>query len=317
MNIFFKCFIIIIALNSWCFNRLQAQDPQLAHGLGTVMHNNPALTGAFMRPSFYSTYRNQWPGIDGTYVSYYAGAETHLDAIHGGLGVRYMIDVAGEGTLTTQNLDLGYAYRASLNENTDLRLGFSVGYLRRKLDWDKLNFGPIDDPRYGFVYQSSTPEGFSKVQNYRLNAGLALLNERYLLSYAMNNFNQPDQGFIGKSRLPIRHHAQAVFLAKLGDNNGLVFDVIYQLQQDFTQLQLKANYYNRFMRIGTGLRNKDAVIGMIGGQLRQFRLSYIYEMTISRLTDATAGSHEVQFTWSLQSANGKERECPAVLWNGF
>jgi len=317
MNIFFKCFIVIIALNSWCFNRLQAQDPQVAHGLGTAMYNNPAMTGAFMRPSFYSTYRNQWPGLDGSYVTYHAGTDTHLDAISGGLGLRYMLNIDNPSILTTQNVGLSYAYHAQLSEKASLRMGIGISYLKYTIDWNLLNFGDQIDPRYGFLYKSFPLKGPTNRTALNTDLGMALLHERYIISYAALNANQPDRGFLGVSRLLIRHHAQAVFLAKLGDNNGFVFDAIYQRQQDFNQLLLKANYYNRFMRIGTGLRRRDAVIGMIGGQLLQFRLSYIYEMAISKLTNATAGSHEVQFTWSLQSAKGKDRECPSVLWYGF
>lgn len=293
------------------------QDPQVAHGLGTTMYNNPAMTGAFMRPSFYSTYRNQWPGIDGKYITYHLAVDNHLDAIHGGLGLRYMLNIDGYGTLTTNNVGLNYAYRANLTEKAALRMGIGISYLQYTIDWDKLNFGDQIDPRYGFIYETLNTKGPTHRRSTKTDLGVALLHERYLISYAALNANQPDRGFLGVQRLPIRHHAQAVFLAKLDDNNGFVIDAVYQRQQEFNQLLLKANYYNRYMRIGTGLRRGDAVIGMIGGQLRQFRLSYIYEYTISKLTNVTTGSHEVQFTWSLQSSKGKDRECPAVLWNGF
>jgi type IX secretion system PorP/SprF family membrane protein len=293
------------------------QDAQVAHGLGTVMYNNPAMTGAFMRPSFYSTYRNQWPEISGGFITFHTGADAHLDAVHGGLGVRYMFNNDGLGTLITQNIGLSYAFRANLTEKAALRMGIGISHLQYTIDWGKLNFGDQIDPLYGFIYEQNAILGPTHRRLIKTDLGLALLHQRYLISYAALNANQPDRGFSGVSILPIRHYVQAALLAKLGDNNGLVFDATYQRQQMFNQLLLKANYYNRYMRIGTGIRNRDAVIGMIGGQLRQFRFSYIYEMTISKLTNAKSGSHEVQFTWSLQSAKGMDRECPAVLWNGF
>jgi len=316
MNVIFRKTLV---LGMFCLIQrfTLCQDAQVAHGLGTAMYNNPAMTGAFMRPSFYSTYRNQWPGIDGTYVTYHVGVDTHLDAIHGGLGLRYMLNRDGYGTLITNNVGLNYAYRAQLSEKAALRMGIGISHLKYTIDWDQLNFGDQIDPRYGFLYEIPGVKGPSHRRLIKTDLGVALLHDRDLISYAALNANQPDRGFLGVRRLYIRHHAQAAFLAKLGDNNGFIFDAIYQRQQIFNQLLLKANYYNRYMRIGTGLRHRDALIGMIGGQLRQFRLSYIYEMTISKLTNASAGSHEVQFTWSLQSAKGNDRECPSVLWNGF
>lgn len=221
------------------------QDPQVAHGLGTAMYNNPAMTGAFMRPSFHSTYRNQWPRINLSFVSYHLGTDIHLDAIHGGLGIRYMLNIDGYGTLPTNNVGLNYAYRANLTEKAALRMGIGISHLKYTIDWDQLNFGDQIDPLYGFIYATNATIGPPHRRVIKTDLGLALLHEHYLISYAALNANQPDRGFLGVSRLPLRHYAQAAFLAKLGDNNGLVFDAIYQRQQTFNQLLLKANYYNR------------------------------------------------------------------------
>jgi type IX secretion system PorP/SprF family membrane protein len=296
----------------------KAQDPQLAHSTGTGVYNNPAMTGAFNAPSFHSAYRNQWPGIDGTYVTYFGAVDGYVEQLHGGVGLAYAADIAGEGTLTTQSIGVSYAYQARINEKTTFRIGLSGHRFKRTLDWSKLSFGDQIDPRYGFIYATSQKFGLEKVNGFKASGGLALLNERYLIAYAMNNFNTPNQGFVNRSSLlPIRHTINLSYLFLENDNSGLIANVTVEKQEDFDLLFMSVNYYWHWLRVGAANRYKDASIGMIGTQFKNYRISYLYEYTVSRLTNASAGSHEVQFSWTLQSKMDSDRKCPKVLWNSF
>jgi type IX secretion system PorP/SprF family membrane protein len=300
-------------------NLAKAQDPQFAHSTGTGVYNNPAMTGAFNAPSFHSAYRNQWPGIDGTYVTYFGAVDGYVEQLHGGFGLAYAADIAGEGTLTTQSIGASYAYQARINEKTTFRIGLSGHRFKRTLDWSKLSFGDQIDPRYGFIYATSQKFGLEKVNNFKASGGVALLNERYLIAYAMNNFNTPNQAFMVNSisRIPIRHTINLSYLFLENENSGLIANVCAQKQQDFNELLYGVTYYWKWLRVGAVHRYRDAAIAMLGTQFKNYRISYLYEYTVSRLTNASAGSHEVQFSWTLQSKMDSDRKCPKVLWNSF
>ena len=61
-------------------------------------------------------------------------------------------DKAGEGTLATTNISGMYAYQLNVNRKFSMRFGLQATYVQKRLDWDKLTFGDMIDPRYGYVY---------------------------------------------------------------------------------------------------------------------------------------------------------------------
>ena len=61
-------------------------------------------------------------------------------------------DKAGEGTLTTTNVSLIYSYQLNVTREFSVRMGLQGTYVQKKVDWDKLTFGDMIDPRYGFIY---------------------------------------------------------------------------------------------------------------------------------------------------------------------
>jgi type IX secretion system PorP/SprF family membrane protein len=242
-----------------------------------------------------------------------------MDALHGGLGLVYMIDAAGEGTLITQQLGLNYAYHAKLTEKASFRIGLNIAGFKRSLDWSRLTFGDQIDTRYGFIYETQQEIGLSRIYGLNFKFGTALVHRNYMISYAAHNLNQPNHSMLPgiTSRWPLRHFVHAAYCLELNDKSGIIYDAIAQKQNQFNYLLLKANYYYKFLRIGTGVNLNKRILGMIGAQLRNFRLSYIYSRDESILTQNIFSSHEVQFTWSLQTTKGKDRECPLVIWNGF
>jgi len=316
-----NAFIILCLIFS---NQIQAQDFQTSQISGAGIYHNPALTGAFRAPTFNTLYRNQWPGIDGKYVAFYGAVDAYIEKIKGGLGLFYSNDVAGSGTLRNQYLGLSYAYQANLNDKTKLCFGLSISGIKGNLDWSKLNFGDQIDPRYGFVYQTSEQFGVPVRYNFNINSGLALVNDRYLLSYGANHINTPNVSFLkdstgqfNKSNIPVRHQINLSLIFLELKHSGLIANIYAARQQDFHQLNLGLAYYLHWFKIGLAYRNKDSMIGLIGGQFKNFRLAYSYDYTVSRLTNATAGSHEVHFTWSLQNRLENGNKCPKVLWNNF
>ena len=85
----------------------QGQDPHFSQYYANPLYLNPAMAGTQVCPRLIFNYRNQWPSISGTYVTYNASYDQHIDAISGGLGVLVNVDRAGEGRETRrQGADL-------------------------------------------------------------------------------------------------------------------------------------------------------------------------------------------------------------------
>src|SRR5438034_6204383 len=88
---------------------LMAQDPEFTQFYANPLYLNPAFAGTARCPRICLNYRNQWPNISGTYITYSASYDQHFDKLAGGLGLLVTNDKAGQGTLTTTNASLMYS----------------------------------------------------------------------------------------------------------------------------------------------------------------------------------------------------------------
>ena len=78
---------------------LKAQDPQFTQFYANPLYLNPAFAGTARCPRICMNYRNQWPSLSGTYVTYSASYDQHIDALNGGLGIMVNQDDQGRGIL--------------------------------------------------------------------------------------------------------------------------------------------------------------------------------------------------------------------------
>ena len=191
---------------------LFAQDPEFTQFYANPLYLNPAFAGTARCPRVNLNYRNQWPAISGTYVTYSASYDQHFDALAGGLGLLVTNDKAGQGTLTTTNVAAMYSYQLNINREFSMKFGFQAAYFQKSIDWSKLTFGDMIDERRGFVYNTNEVPGLSKKSNVDLSVGLLGYSKRYFFGFAAHHLTQPDEGLIGPSKLPMKitGHAGAI-----------------------------------------------------------------------------------------------------------
>jgi type IX secretion system PorP/SprF family membrane protein len=87
------------------------QDPAFSQFYSNPLYLNPAFAGANNNgcPTTNLNYRDQWPGIGRTYVTYSASYDQHVDALGGGIGVMVAQDQSGSGNLNTLHASLLYS----------------------------------------------------------------------------------------------------------------------------------------------------------------------------------------------------------------
>jgi type IX secretion system PorP/SprF family membrane protein len=92
------------------FVELKAQDPQFTQFYANPTYLNPAFAGTARCPRICLNYRNQWPNLSGTYVTYSASYDQHFDALAGGIGILITTDDQARGTLKTTTASFMYSY---------------------------------------------------------------------------------------------------------------------------------------------------------------------------------------------------------------
>ncbi|MEZ4936267.1 MAG: PorP/SprF family type IX secretion system membrane protein [Crocinitomicaceae bacterium] len=130
----------------------RAQDPHFSQFYANPLYLNPALAGTHGCPRLNFNYRNQWPALSGTFVTYSASYDQYFDNLSGGIGVIATLDQAGKGTINTLTLSFIYAYHLKLGRKWRMIFGAQATWNQKFLDWSKLSFGDQIDPRRGFLF---------------------------------------------------------------------------------------------------------------------------------------------------------------------
>src|SRR5690554_7910039 len=97
-NLFIYITLCTVLIFSGLNTKAYAQDPQFSQFYANPIYLNPAFAGSHGCPRFAVNYRNQWPALSGTFVTYSASYDQYFKSIAGGVGVIATHDQQGKGT---------------------------------------------------------------------------------------------------------------------------------------------------------------------------------------------------------------------------
>lgn len=322
-----KKFLVITLLTMAVAKFSYAQDPHFSQFYANPLYLNPAFAGTAVCPRLILNFRDQWPSIAGTYITYNASYDQHIEKIKGGIGFLVNTDRTGQGILNTTTASFMYSYRLEVNREFSMKMAVQATYFQKKLDWTKLTFGDQIDSRHGFVYPTSETPGTLMRQNIDFQAGVLGYGKNYFVGFAVHHLTQPNEGFNTLSRMPRRYtvHAGGVInlVKKNRRNNHDHFPTlspnILFMQQGNTQVLNYGLYFIRYPFVGgvwfrQNFKNSDAFIFMAGIQASMFKIGYSYDLTVSKLANMSGGAHEVSFAlqFKCRKPNKKARaiNCP-------
>lgn len=309
-----------VCLTSSCLN-LSAQDTHFSQFYANPLYLNPAMAGSKGCPRIALNTRLQWTQISGNYRTYAASFDMHVNPLAGGIGIRFMRDEAGQATITSHNFAISYSYHIPLSRKFSMRIGAEVGFMHRHLDTRNLSFNDMIDDKYGFVYVTKEVFDNADKMMFDAGAGAVVYSDKFFVGVAFHHINEANEGFLGNSKLPFKFTAHAGATIPIGRRSkyaGEAFispNVLFQLQQNFYQLNIGLYAGKGPFVGGLWYRSNDSFIALVGFQKGIFKVGYSYDITISKLTNATAGSHEIslgfQFGCKKPRKTYKTFICPA------
>ena len=314
--------LILLGLFYVSFHSM-AQDPTFTQFYSNPVYLNPALAGSSGCPRIALNYRNQWPQLTGNFITYAAAYDTYAKNLSGGVGIMAMHDQQGQGTIQTSMIAGTYSYYLKVNRKFRIMFGGQAAYFQKYLDWSKLTFGDMIDPRRGFIYQTGdVPRGDGSHGFFDVSAGMVGFTKNFYFGVAAHHLNRPAESMIlGDSRLPIRitgHMGANIKLGQRGrysSSTTLMPNVIYQYQNGFQQFNIGAYLKYEAFTIGAWYRNRDAFIVSLGITTEKFRIGYSYDLTVSQLGGVTGGSHEISMGINLkckkQMKDFRRISCPS------
>ena len=303
-----------------------AQDASFSQFYASPMYLNPALAGSTWCGRLTLNYRNQWPSISGNFVNYNAAYDQSLSSINSGYGIMFNSDNMGDGALKTSTISGLYSYNLQLGQDMFLNVGFQGTFIQTKLDWSKLVFGDMIDPINGSIGTTTleTPPANLSMGYVDFSTGAFFSYKgKYYGGFAAHHLTTPDNGFYNKTDsqlgMKLTVHGGASF--EMGKNNHDEYisvspNILYQQQGEFHQLNVGC-YVNYFPFVGGlwmrhNFENADAMIVLLGFKQDNWKVGYSYDMTLSELSNASGGAHEISFAWEFCIERDKRKTLRAI-----
>ncbi|OIO99575.1 MAG: hypothetical protein AUJ98_10805 [Bacteroidetes bacterium CG2_30_33_31] len=293
------------------FQAIKAQDPHFSQFYANPLYLNPAFAGSSMTPRMIMNYRNQWPSIPGSYVTYNASFDMHFDALSGGLGILLSSDRQGEGVLTSQQVSLVYSVTVPISREFFLKAGLQAGFFQKHLDFRLLTFGDQIDSRWGFsspTKEVSPKGGVYSTNDIDFDAGILGFSKKFFVGFAAHHLVPVNEAFIdgNESYLPMKLTAHAGVNIPVTESGRRRFrpsdpfispNLLFMQQGKFQQLNYGLYFEKQPMIIGLWYRQffqgYDALIIMVGFEYDKFKFGYSYDITVSKLSNASGGAHEI------------------------
>lgn len=313
--------------------KILSQDPVFSQFYANRLYLNPSFAGIErdVRRAFIN-YRNQWPRIDGNYVTYSASYDQFIENIHGGFGVRVMNDVQGNGAISQFELGLVYAYHVYVTRELTVSGGLDVHYVQRSLNTTDLILEDMIDPRTGQISNPTSDFLYSQKTAYPdFTVGFTAFYRDFYGGVTASHIFRPNQSVSSdpNARLPRKFTLFAggiipVYERRLGrEVLQLSPNLIYIQQKGFSQLTygIEGVIQNQFIA-GVWLRqNLGVKFGSLifsGGYVtKNYRIRYSYDQQLSlpSVNIPLLGAHEISLILTIDGEKKRKHraiKCPKI-----
>jgi type IX secretion system PorP/SprF family membrane protein len=317
------CVIVVVSMPS------RAQDPEFTQFYANPIYLNPAMAGTHGCPRLNMNHRNQWPSISGAFITNSISYDQFVNVLQGGVALLVTNDMAGKNTINWSTVSLAYSYHLNVSRKFSLLFGAQATWNQKFLDWNKLTFGDMIDPRRGFIYQTGDLPRGTLMENgwgtrgfFDVSAGLVGFSKNFYFGFAAKHLNTPDESLIlSTSRLPMRFTGHVGANINFGKGSqyqnvtSISPNIIYTYQDGFMQLNIGTYVKYGVFTAGAWLRARDAFILLVGIDSGTFKFGYSYDITVSPLSNASGGSHELSlglnFNCSSKPQKFRTISCPS------
>ena len=317
---FCALFFSIISLS------LNAQDNQYSQFYANKIYLNPAFSGASICPRAILGFRDQWPGINGEYVSYTASFDQLINGL--GFGILFNGDDAGRGVLKTNNFSGIISPKIGLYRNVMLSFGLEAGIIQKRLDHSSLIFPDQYDQNGTVANVSQQINSNLSIVKPDLSAGVLLYSPFLYMGYSVHHIMTPNISLLGepnKEFLYRRHTAHVganiplyepdPIKRRKGMMPKISPQIIFQQQGPAREINLGVYYTKNNFTSGVYFRNEDALIILFGVQTKKLNFGFSYDVTLSKLRNNTLGAIELSTAYKFNCRKPSRKrvriDCPS------
>jgi len=309
------CLFFLIAFPEIVFG----QDPGFSQFFANPLYVNPAFTGTTELPRLALNYRNQWPQKGATYQTYSVSYDRLSAKLNSGIGFQMYRDHELNNVVNTSSASFLYSYHVQLADRSFMTLGLQVGVVLKQFDAGRLYFPSNIDQLSGET-SGVIPVNFTDEKKVFPDFAFGALGQHNEVFWgaSIHHLTQPDESVTEgdqKGKIPAKVTLHAGTQTRKFHHGllsrGFTFspNIIYQQQGSFKQVNLGIYWIDKSFLFGGWFRNNidvrpDAVILLAGFAREKFRFGYSFDLTLSRLSNYSYGSHEISLTFFLGEKTG-------------
>jgi len=303
---YFSLILLFVSSNY----KLVAQDVQFSQLFADKLYLNPAYAGNDYCPRIMVLHRNQWPGAGFPYVTYSASFDQYSEVLHGGYGIRLMKDDQGGGVFKMLSADFMYAHKVKLNTNSSLSLALQASVFQWNVNAAELIFADMIDPRFGVVFPSSESVNPQPIITPDFTGALLYTYKNYFVGVNVSHIPQSivaEHASILPTKITV-HAGAALPIVKNGAEKTKYIiepNIVYIKQQNFNMLYYGTYFDISNVAFGMFIRQDlkmhfDAMVLSFHLNIKQFKIGYSYDATLSRFLKHSLGTHEISLIYLFQ-----------------
>lgn len=296
----------------------KAQDPYFSQFFLNPVYMNPAYAGTMKVPRVGVQYRNQWPGMNKAYTTYFASYDTYLPKITSGVGLLLYNDVQGNGIYTQTSFKFLYSKEIKLNNFWTMFGSLAAGAQLNALDFNRLVFADGLDPVYG----NNLPTAETIPENNNrffpdFGAGILVFSDKYFWGMSADHLAEPNQSIYPEYiyrlyRKYTMHFEVNLPWFKTGHlRKYCTFNPNIILQSQGSQQSATYGLYANRKGVSLGLWNRittqksSDLIVMAGFIGKQFKSAISYDYNLYGVGLQSHGSVEISISFLLKNPGKK------------
>ena len=293
-----KRFLLLLYISTLC-TVFSQQDPQYTQYTYNQNVLNPAyVTNELGVINLGFMHRTQWVNAVGAPKTYTFFAHTPITEKFE-IGISFITDNIGDGTLKENNVYADFAYTLQLNEKHKLALGLKAGFTNFITSFTNFKF-PDDDPISGILVNDPA---FENLNNTTPNFGIGAFyftDDYYLGISAPNLINSKHltekNGLKSIGGEEIHLFINAGYVYKLNRLIKLKPSMLLKTVKG-SPLVIDASFnvlFNNRFESGLSYRINDSFSAMFNVRATDnLRIGYAFDYTTTNLSNFNSGTHEV------------------------
>jgi type IX secretion system PorP/SprF family membrane protein len=328
--------ILLIVMLSFVFSVGKTQDPQFSQFYSSPLYMAPSFAGAKDGGRVILNFRDQWPQLSSTYLTYAFSADYYLEKYRSGIGLLILRDQAGEGGLmNATTMGLLYSYNFDLNHNWKVRPGLSAYYYTKGINYSAFRFGDqiLRGENAGSSVEMTSIQNMEPVSHFDFTTSVLAYSDQYWFGFTLDHlmyFSEilSNQGDYLAPRYSAYGGAKYMIHGKVRKlkEESITVALNFTMQNSLKYMDLGLYYTKEPIILGIWYRglpifpdnpNVGALAFSVGYKYKAMQIGYSYDFTLTRLVTQTGGAHEISmsYTFSERSSRLVRRKmvpCPVL-----